>query len=64
MKKTFLIYDLIFGSPGATFFITVLHPIVAKVGGLQSQGVDGEAVVIYREPLTTLDLESSGFPGG
>ncbi len=39
-----------------------LHPIVAKVGGLQSQGVDGEAVVIYREPLATPDLESSGFP--
>ncbi len=39
-----------------------LNPIVAKVGGLQSQGVDGEAVAIYREPLTTLDLESSGFP--
>jgi hypothetical protein len=37
---------------------------VAKVGGLQSQGVKGEAVVGYREPLTTQDLESSGFPGG
>ena len=36
---------------------------VAKVGGLQSQGVKGDAVVGYREPLTTRDLESSGFPG-
>ena len=37
---------------------------VAKVGGLQSPGVKGDAVVGYREPLTTQDLESSGFPGG
>jgi len=37
---------------------------VAKVGGLQSQGVKGDAVVGYREPLTTQDLEPSGFPGG
>ena len=37
---------------------------VAKVGGLQSQGVKGEAVVIYRNPLTTQDLKSSDFPGG
>ena len=37
---------------------------VAKVGGLQSQGVKGDAVVGYREPLTTQDLKSSGFPGG
>jgi hypothetical protein len=35
---------------------------VAKVGGLQSRGVKGEAVAIYRNPLTTQDLESSGFP--
>jgi len=41
-----------------------INPIVAKAGGLQSQGVKGEAVVIYREPLTTKDLESSGFPLG
>ncbi len=37
---------------------------VAKAGGLQSQGVKGEAVVGYRESLTTQDLESSGFHGG
>jgi glycosyltransferase involved in cell wall biosynthesis len=37
---------------------------VAKVGGLQSQGVKGEAVVHYREPLTTQNLEPSGFPAG
>jgi len=37
---------------------------VAKAGGLQSQGVKGAAVVIYRKPLTTQDLKSSGFPEG
>ena len=37
---------------------------VAKAGGLQSQGVKGEAVVGYRKSLTTQDLKSSGFPGG
>jgi hypothetical protein len=40
------------------------NPNVAKVGGLQSQGVRGEAVVAYRDPLTTQDLKSSGFPAG
>jgi len=43
---------------------TILHLNVAKVGGLQSQGVKGEAVVIYRKPLTTPDLKPSGFPEG
>ena len=41
-----------------------LHPNVAKAGGLQSQGVEGEVVVVYRESLTTQDLKSSGFPEG
>jgi hypothetical protein len=41
-----------------------IHLNVAKVGGLQSQGVKGEAVVGYRKSLTTQDLKSSGFPGG
>ena len=41
-----------------------INPNVAKVGGLQSQGVKGEAVVAYRDPLTTQDLKSSGFPEG
>ena len=36
---------------------------VAKAGGLQSQGAEGEAVIIYCEPLATLDLKFSGFPG-
>jgi hypothetical protein len=35
-----------------------------KAGGLQSQGVKGEAVVGYRDPLTTQDLKFSGFPEG
>jgi len=37
---------------------------VAKVGGIQRQGVKGEAVVNYRKPLTTPDLKPSGFPEG
>ena len=37
-------------------------PNVAKAGGLQSQGVKGEVVVVYLESLTTQDLMSSGFP--
>jgi hypothetical protein len=41
-----------------------IAPNVVKVGGLQSQGVRGEAVVAYRDPLTTQDLKSSGFPEG
>ena len=39
-------------------------PNVAKAGGFQSQGVKGEAVVAYRESLTTQDLKFSGFPEG
>jgi hypothetical protein len=36
----------------------------ARVGGLQSQGAKGEAVVGYREPLATLNLKPSGAPEG
>jgi hypothetical protein len=39
-----------------------VNPNVAKAGGLQSQGVKGEVVVVYLESLTTQDLKSSGFP--
>jgi hypothetical protein len=42
----------------------VIYPNVAKAGGLQSQGVKGEVVVVYRDPFTTQDLKSSGFPAG
>jgi len=42
----------------------LINPNVAKAGGLQSQGVKGEAVLGYREPLTTQDLKASGFPEG
>jgi hypothetical protein len=42
----------------------ILNPNVAKVGGLQSQGVKVEIVVGYIDPLTTQDLKSSGFPVG
>jgi len=41
-----------------------INPNVEKAGGLQSQGVKGEAVLDYREFLTTQDLKSSGFPKG
>ena len=44
--------------------IRSVNPNVAKVGGLQSQGVKGENVVGYLDPLTTQDLKSSGFPVG
>jgi hypothetical protein len=40
------------------------NPNVAKVGGLQSQGVKGDVVVLYFEPLTTPNLKSSGVPEG
>ncbi len=41
-----------------------VDPNVANAGGLQSQGVKGEVVVFYFEPLTTQNLKSSGVPGG
>jgi hypothetical protein len=41
-----------------------VNPNVAKAGGLQSQGVEGEIVVVYLDPLTTQDLKFSGFPVG
>jgi len=40
------------------------YPNVAKVGGLQIQGVKVEIVVGYIDPLTTQDLKFSGFPVG
>jgi len=43
---------------------TSINPNAAKAGGLQSQGVKGEIVVGYLDPLTTQDLKSSGFPEG
>ena len=39
-----------------------VNPNVAKAGGLQSRGAEGEAVETYCEPLATKDLDSSGFP--
>ena len=41
-----------------------VYPNIAKAGGLQSQDVKGEAVIYYRNPLTTKDLKSSGFTAG
>ena len=40
------------------------NPNVANVGGLQIQGVKGEVVVLYFEPLTTQNLKFSGVPEG
>jgi hypothetical protein len=42
--------------------IHLLNPNVANVGGLQSQGVEGDVVVLYFELLTTQNLKSSGVP--
>jgi hypothetical protein len=41
-----------------------LNPNVAKVGGLQRQGIKGEDVIFYFEPLITRHLKSSRFPEG
>ena len=43
---------------------TNVYPNVGKVGGLQRRGGKGDAVVYYREPLTTKYLKNSGFPEG
>jgi hypothetical protein len=40
-----------------------VNPNVAKAGGFQSQGVKDEAVIGYRNSLTTQDMKSSSFPG-
>ena len=50
--------------------LRTLYPNVAKAGGFQSQGAEGDAVVLYCNPLATRvvdpvedgDLESSRFP--
>jgi hypothetical protein len=39
-------------------------PNVAKAGGIQMQGIKGEDVVIYFEPLITRHLKFSRFPEG
>ena len=39
-----------------------VNPNVAKAGGFQSQGAEGDTVVLYCNPLATRDLESSRFP--
>jgi hypothetical protein len=41
-----------------------VDPDVAKAGGLQRRDGKGDAVVYYREPLTTKYLKISGFPEG
>ncbi|MGD8720870.1 MAG: hypothetical protein PVG46_03660 [Desulfobacterales bacterium] len=47
---------------------TYRNPNAAKAGGLQSQGLKGDAVISYRNPLIPptagQDLKSSGFPAG
>jgi hypothetical protein len=44
--------------------VAFINPNVANVGGLQSQGVEGDVVVLYFESLTTQNLKSSGVPEG
>ncbi len=44
-------------------WLILINSIVAKTGGDQSQGVKGEAVEIYCDPLVTKVLGASGFPG-
>jgi hypothetical protein len=39
-------------------------PSVAKERGFQRQGVKGEDVIFYFEPLITPHLKSSRFPNG
>jgi hypothetical protein len=39
-----------------------INPNVAKAGGLQEQGIKGEDVIFYFEPLITPHLKSSRFP--
>jgi hypothetical protein len=45
----------------AKFYI---NPNVAKAGGVQRQGIKGEDVIFYFEPLITPYLKSSRFPEG
>jgi hypothetical protein len=41
-----------------------IYPSVAKERGLQRQGIKGEDVIFYFEPLITPHLKSSRFPNG
>jgi hypothetical protein len=41
-----------------------MNPNVAKAGGLQRQGIKGEDVIFYFEPLITPHLKFSRFPEG
>ena len=41
-----------------------VYPNVAKAGGRQRQGIKGEDVIVYFEPLITPHLESSRFLEG
>jgi hypothetical protein len=50
--------------PGEGLKKKSFNPNVAKAGGLQSQGVKGEVVVVYLESLTTQDMKFSVFPAG
>jgi hypothetical protein len=43
---------------GTGLHASKINPDVVKVGGLQSQDVEGKAVVCYCEPSTTQDLKS------
>ncbi len=49
-------------NPGTNHIQIDVYPNIAKAGGFQSQGAEGDAVVLYCNPLATRDLESSRFP--
>ena len=49
-------------NPGTNNIQIGVYPNIAKAGGFQSQGAEGDAVVLYCNPLATRDLESSRFP--
>ena len=66
-QKTGSVPRILLGRERKKYFLSTSsqpYPNVAKVGGLQSQGVKVEIVVGYIDPLTTQDLKSSGFPVG
>ena len=60
----FAINDLSYSASEVARFLAIsrVNPSVAKAGGLQSQGAEGEVVVFYFKPSATRDLKFSGFP--
>ena len=59
-KFAFWVPNFLFWWP--TYVLTLPLYNVAKARGFQSQGAKGEALVGYRESMTTQDLKSSSLP--